>query len=230
MRLNIRLKKILRISQHLFAGFIAFVLAYSVSSSSIVITGADGDYSYNLYKSDRSRAYEESLLFNNILGNNASNVLRLVAERSQFENGGTYDGNKKIDVTAYINRAFMLPGDYITAVYYISDILKWGQSGISVETRNFTEEESAAFLSQSTTYTHLKNNNVSGGVNSFLNSQIDDNTLTFTVAGNGNYEAGSHNILISRYQTVDGKNIEDIVSSWDEYIVYLYTGDNRRYY
>lgn len=36
MRLNIRLKKILRISQHLFAGFIAFVLAYSVSSSSIV--------------------------------------------------------------------------------------------------------------------------------------------------------------------------------------------------
>ncbi len=219
MRLNIRLKKILRISQHLFAGFIAFVLAYSVSSSSIVITGADGDYSYNLYKSDRSRAYEESLLFNNILGNNASNVLRLVAERSLFENGGTYDGNKKIDVTAYINRAFMLPGDYITAVYYISDILKWGQSGISVETRNFTEEESAAFLSQSTTYTHLKNNNVSGGVNSFLNSQIDDNTLTFTVAGNGNYEAGTHNILISRYQTVDGKNIEDIVSSWDEYIL-----------
>ena len=219
MQLNVRLKKILRISQHILAGFIAFVLAYSISSSSIVITGADGDYSYNLYKSDRSRTYEDSLLFNNILGNNAANVLRLVAERSQLESSGSYDSDKKIDVTAYVNRATMLPGDYITAVYYLSDILKWGQNGITVENRSFTAEESAKFLSDSTTYTHLKSNNVSGGMNSFLNSQLEDNTLTFTVAGNGNYEAGTHNILISRYQTVDGKNIEDIVSSWDEYIL-----------
>ena len=219
MKLNVRLKKILKITQHLLAGFIAFVLAYSISSSGIVITGADGDYSYNLYKSDRSRVYEDSLLFNNILGNNAANVLRLVAERSQLESNGTYDSDKKIDVTAYVNRATMLPGDYITAVYYLSDILKWGQSGISVENRTFTQEESAKFLSDSTTYTHLKSNNVSGGMNSYLNSQLEDNTLTFTVAGNGDYEAGTHNILISRYQTVDGKNIEDIVSNWDEYIL-----------
>jgi signal transduction histidine kinase len=219
MQLNVRLKRILKISQHLLAGFIAFVLAYSISSSGIVITGADGDYSYNLYKSDRSRVYEDSLLFNNILGNNAANILRLVAIRSQMETSGSYDSNKKIDVTAYVNRASMLPGDYITAVYYLSDILKWGQSGIAVENRSFSETESAKFLNQSTTYTHLKNNNVSGGMNSYLNSQLDDNTLTFTVAGNGIYEAGNHNILISRYQTVDGKNIEDIVSNWDEYIL-----------
>ncbi|WP_029233615.1 sensor histidine kinase [Butyrivibrio sp. VCB2006] len=219
MQLSNKLKKTLRFSQHILAGFIAFVLAYSISSSSIVITGADGDYSYNLYKSDRSRAYEESLLFNNILGNNAANVLRLVAERSQLETGAVFDGDKKVDVTAYVNRASMLPGDYITAVYYLSDILKWGQNGITVETRDFTSEQSAKFLSSSTTYTHLKNNNVSGGMNSYLNSQQDDNTLTFSVAGNGNYEAGSHDILISRYQTVDGKNIDDIVSNWDEYIL-----------
>ncbi len=219
MRLTDKVKKVLRIFHHVLAGFIAFVLAYTITGSSIVLTGADGDYTYNLYSSDRNRTYEESLLFNNILGNNSANILRLVAERTQLETDGEYDSNKQIDVTAYVNRASMLPGDYITAIYYLSDIVKWGQRGITVETREFTEEESAEFLSGSTTYYHIQNNSVTGGMNSYLNSQMDDNILKFSISGNSSFDNGSHNILLSRYQTVDGKNIEDIVSNWNEYSV-----------
>lgn len=219
MRLTVNLKRMLKVFQHILAGFIAFVLAYSISGSSIVLTGADGDYTYNLYKSDRTKSYEESLLFNNIFGNNAASVLRLVAQRSQMETAGVYDGEKEVDVTAYVNRFTMLPGDYITGVYHLSDLLKWGQSGIDVEVREFTQDEARAFLSGATTYTHVNNNSVAGGMNSYLNSQIKDNTLTFTISGNSVVDSGIHNILISRYQTVDGKNIEDIVSNWDEYIL-----------
>lgn len=219
MRLTKRHKRVLRIFQHFLAGFVAFVLSFSISGSSIVITGADGDYSYNLYKSDRTRVFEESLLFNNIFGNNTANIIRLAAERSLMETAGAYDGDKKVDVTAYVNRASMLPGDYITAVYTLSDLLKWGQSGINIEVRQFTQEEAQNFLSSSTTYTHMNNNSVTGGMNSYLNSQIEGNTLTFKVSSSLSPEAGVHNILISKYLTTDGKNIEDIVSNWDEYIL-----------
>ena len=210
--------RLIRWVQHFIAAFIAFVIAYSVAGSNIMIRGINGSYSYNLYESDKNRDYEDSYLFNNILGNNISDVLRHVAVKTQIETNGQYDSQKKIDVTAYVNRGANLSSDYVTAVYYLSDLLKWAQSGFKYETRNFTEEDSANFLSPTTTYTHLKNNTNSGGMNSYLNSQIDGNSINFTLSGNSTpKEGGEHTYLIPRYQTVDGKNIENIVSTWEEY-------------
>ncbi len=210
-------RTIITLMQHALAAFIAFALVFIFAGTSIVISGSKGDYSYTLYESDRNRKYEDSYLFNNILGNNLADVLRLVAIRSQLETSGEYDSEKTIDVTAYVNRGTTLPGDYITAVYSVSDLLKWAQSGFDYETRSFTEAESAEFLSKTTTYTHLKNNLMSGGMNSYLSSGLSDNSVTFTISGNSSDSAGTHNILVSRYQTVDDKNIEDLVSNWEEY-------------
>ncbi len=209
--------KVIRFIQHLLAALIAFTVAYSIVGSSIVISGLNGDYTYNLYESDRSRDYEESYLFNNILGNNLTDALRLVAVRTQLETGGVYDEKKKIDVTAYVNRGTNISGDYITAVYYLSDLLKWAQGGFEYKTKTFTDAEAQEFLSPNTIYTHLKTNVYSGGMNSYLNSQIEDNSLTFEIAGSSAPGGGEHTYLLSRYQTVDGKNIEDIVSTWEEY-------------
>ncbi len=212
----VRLRTV-RCLQHVLAGIIAFIVAYTIAGSSIMIQGINGYQSYNLYESDRNRDYEGSYLFNNILGNNVSDVLRHVAIRSQLETNGQYDDKKKIDVTAYVNRGASLSGDYITAVYYLSDLLKWAQSGFNYETKVFSAGESAEFLSSSTTYTHLKSNGYSGGMNSYLNSQIEGNSLNFAISGNSLPSDGEHTYLLSRYQTVDGKNIEDIVSTWEEY-------------
>ncbi len=209
--------RVIRILQHIFAAVLAFIIAYSIAGTSIMVQGLNGYYSYNLYESDRTRSYEESYLFNNILGNSVSDILRHVAVKTQLETEGQYDDRKQIDVTAYVNRGATLSGDYVTAVYNLSDLLKWAQSGFKYETRNFTEAESAEFLNSSTTYTHLKNNNFSGGMNSYLNSQIEGNSLTFSISGNSVPSGGEHTYLLSRYQTVDGKNIEDIVSNWEEY-------------
>ncbi len=207
----------IRFTQHILAALLAFIVVYCIIGTSIMIRGINGYYTYNLYESDRNRAYEDSYLFNNILGNNISDIAKHVAICTQLENKGEYDSKKTVDVTAYVNRGANLSSDYITAVYYLSDLLKWAQSGFKYETKNFSATESASFLSEQTTYTHIKNNSYSGGMNSYLNSQIEDNQMTFSVKGKGNAEPGEHTYLLSRYQTVDGKNIENIVSSWQEY-------------
>lgn len=207
----------IRVGQHLLAAVIALFITLTATGSGIMISGAKGDYSYNLYESDRKRSYEESYLFNNILGNNLSDIIRLAAEKSQLEVRGEYDEDKRIDVTAYVNRNSVLSGDYITAVYRVSDLLKWAQAGFTYETRSFTEEESAHFLSSSTVYTHLKNNMAAGGMNSYLSSQMENNSAVFAVSGNSTGGGGEHSVLLQRYQTITGKNIENMVSDWDEY-------------
>ena len=123
-RINVR-----SVIQHFLAAFIVLVLLFSMLGTNILINGVNGDVSYSLHEADKSRAYEESYLFNNILGNNISNVLRLVAQRSQVETDGQYDGDKIIDVTAYVNRGSVLLGGYVTAHYHLSDLLKWAQNG-----------------------------------------------------------------------------------------------------
>ncbi len=207
----------IRILQHCLAAIIAFIISYALVGSSVMISSQNGYYSYNIYESDKGRSYEDSYLFNNILGNNMSDVLKLAAIRSQIETAGIYDDKKKIDVTAYVNRKSNLSGDYITAVYYLKDLLKWAQNGFNFETKDFTDEEAREFLGSTTTYTHLKNNVYSGGMNSYLNSQIEGNSVVFSVASNTIVSGGQHTYLLPRYQTVDGRNVEDIVSNWDEY-------------
>ena len=135
-----------KILQHLLMAFIAFGLTFAFAGTSIVISTARNDYSYNLYESDRNRTYEDSYLFNNIFGNNLSDVFKLVAERTQLETAGEYDGDKVVDVTAFVNRGTTLPGDYITAKYSLSDLLKWSQSGFQYEKRNFSERFRAHFF------------------------------------------------------------------------------------
>ena len=131
---------IIRIIQHVLAAFIAFAVAMIFTGSSMIISGPKGDYSYNLYESDKNRNFEDSYLFNNILGNNISDLARLLAIRTQLENKGEYDGEKSVDVTAYVNRYSTLSGDYITAVYKLSDLIKWAEGGFTYENRNFTKE------------------------------------------------------------------------------------------
>lgn len=207
----------IRIFQHILAAFVVFIVISAVVGTSVVINSAGKDISYNLYESDRSRSYEESYLFNNIFGNNMSNVFRLVAERTQLETKGQYDGKKVIDVTAYVSKGSVLPGDYITANYYLSDLLNWGKSGFEYKKMKFTPEDSKAFLSRTTTYTHLNNNVISGGMNSYLSSQLDDNSFTFPISASTDPEGGEYNILTTRYKTTDGKEIQNLVSTWEDY-------------
>lgn len=213
-------QRTLKLIQHIVLAAAVGIIAYTSVESNVYISGLNGKYSYSLNENRTAqKKYEDSYLFNNILGNNVSNAIRLTAIKSQLETDGKYDPDKKIDVTAYVNRGTSLPGDYITAVYKISDLLKWSSSGFEYSTVSI-DDSRESFLNNTTTYTHLKNNIMSGGMNSFLNSQIPDNSETQVISGNSinnNAENGSHTVLINRYKTVDGKNVEDLVSDWSDY-------------
>ena len=131
----------LAVLQHLAAAGLAFLLVLLFAGQTVILPSARGNVSYDLYESDRSRAYEDSLLFNNILGNNIATVARFVAIRSQIETAGSYDGEKQVDVTAYVNRGTTLPGDYITGIYSVANLLKWAQNGFDYETRVMSPAE-----------------------------------------------------------------------------------------
>jgi len=110
----------LQLIQHFMAGIMAFIIIFAITGTNIIIDGLNGEYSFNLKEADRDKEYEESYLFNNILGNNIENIIRLTAIRSQMETNGEYDSEKEVDVTAFVNRGTTLPGDYISATYTLS--------------------------------------------------------------------------------------------------------------
>ncbi|SEK46645.1 Signal transduction histidine kinase [Butyrivibrio sp. ob235] len=205
---------ILRIFQHIcFAAVVALVFYIYKGST---FTGTDGVV-YNLQKDDIGKEYADSELFNSILFDNLRNAVELAAYQTLFETDGVYNGDKNIDVTAFINRNTVLQSDYITAVYPVSNLIKWSQNGFEYDDANFTTKESKDFLSATTVYTHLLKNNAEGGMNAFLNSQLENNAVRTNVKEVDKDGAGSHTVLIPRYKTINGENIEDIVSGWDEY-------------
>ncbi|WP_049946021.1 sensor histidine kinase [Butyrivibrio sp. WCD2001] len=205
---------ILRIFQHIcFAAVVALVF-YIYKGSTFTGTGG---VVYNLQKDDIGKEYADSELFNSILFDNLRNAVELAAYQTLFETDGVYNGDKNIDVTAFINRNTVLQSDYITAVYPVSNLIKWSQNGFEYDDANFTTKESKDFLSATTVYTHLLKNNAEGGMNAFLNSQLENNAVRTNVKEVDKDGAGSHTVLIPRYKTINGENIEDIVSGWDEY-------------
>ncbi len=213
--MNWKSRNILRIFQHLSLAIVIGCIFYVHTGSEI--TGKDG-FVYDLRNEDNRVSYEDSVIFNDIMDHNIDEVLYLISSSTLLENDGEYDPNKSIDVTAFVNRNSILQSDYITGVYKVSDLIKWSQNGFEYEERDFSGNENQKFLADTTVYTHLMKNNAENGMNSFLNSQLENNTvranINISTLGDG---SGTHTILIPRYRTVYDENIEDIVSSWDGY-------------
>ena len=106
------------------AGIAALIVA-DASATRVTVQTLEGARYYRFYDADEGRAFEDSILFNNIFGGAVSDALRLCAIRAQMETGGVYDGTKIIDVTAYVHRNdTALPDDYITAEYRLADLLR----------------------------------------------------------------------------------------------------------
>ncbi len=210
----------LHVLQHI-ALVTAVVLAVTVLAGSYLsLPSRKGVERYSLIGEDRSAAFEDSRLFNHLLGNNISDVICYGAIRSQMETEGVFDPKKEIDITAFAGRYGELPQEYITARYYLDDLLKWAQAGLEYEDVWMSGEEVNRFLSSGRTLTKLDPGN-SGA--KYLTSDLTGATQVVDVSGNLldpsdlEREDVQENILKNRHRTVDGKNIENFVSSWEEY-------------
>lgn len=206
-----------------FALAVAFAVL-AVFSSRVRITTMEGTTSYYLTGQMQQEDFADSDLFMDLFENQIYHIVRYGTIRSQLETNGKLDLKKEIDITAYANRLKGVPADeYITASYYLEDLIRWGQYGIQYETCDYMSgEEADAFLSR--TRTVARTTSINTGKDNIFNSDLSRNVQIMDVSGNSIYgqdmvreDVYGKQLLVNRYPTVDGKNIEDCVSSWEEY-------------
>lgn len=215
---------LLHLLQHISL-MLAVVLGIGVIYGSYIRinTRKDQQY-YNLHEEEKNITFEQSRIFNDILGKEITDIICYGAIRGQMETDGKFDAKKKVDVTAFAERYAGTASEYITANYYLEDLLKWAKNGFEYEDVFMTGEEADRFLSRKNIVTTVDyGDEYSGGVISYLNSDLESVTKVVDVSGNlldseGNMrEDVQATVLNNRYHTIDKKSIEDHVSSWDEY-------------
>ncbi len=230
----------MRILQHLSLAVMALCVLVIAIGSTVRIQGfrSNGSYtrSYILDFSERNKEYEESGLFGSIFGYAVADIIRYGVVSSQLETEGEFDGSKIVDVTAYNYRDIGLPEQYVTAEYYLEDLLKWASYGFEYST---IEQQADQFLAEQTRVTVIdpQSQYYNTSDASYLKSDIGSYTLVSDVSANqlwaGEYDNGdggytdsadsdgdgntAHNILINRYKTAEGKNLEEYVSDWELY-------------
>ena len=215
-------KILLHILQHTCFIWAVVAAAMVLLGSLVVIDGRKGTSTYRLKTEKQGTLFEDSEMFNQLLGNSAADIICYGAIRAQLETDGKFDPKKQIDVTAFADRYEGTSKEYITAVYYLDDLIKWKQNGLEYEDVYMTGIEADQFLSRTRTVTKVDVKE--GGNTSYLNSDLESVTTVVDVSGNILVDYNNPiredvlaTILKNRYHTVEGKNIEDYVSSWGEY-------------
>lgn len=218
-------KNILHILQHLCFVGAAVAGALFLFGGFVEVNLKSGRELYRLSMKDSYTDFEDSEVFNRILGKSVTDIICYGTIRGQMETDGKFDPEKEVDVTAFAGRYEGMKREYITARYYLNDLIKWAQNGFEYNEVYMPAEEVDKFLSRYRTVTVIDEEaqNYEGGTISYLNSDIESYIQVVDVSGNVLAEGGSirndtnADVLSNRYHTVEGKNIEDYVSSWDEY-------------
>ncbi|MDE6748512.1 MAG: HAMP domain-containing histidine kinase [Lachnospiraceae bacterium] len=236
----------LQFLQHLLITAAAVILLVVVSGSAIIVHDLYGNrrfsFTYTLVDIDPNKSYEDSDMFCSIFSKAVTDIIRFGVLRSQMETDGKFDSKKIIDVTAYNNRTSAMPEKYVTAEYYLGDLLKWENYGLTYDTYSDDSKELKNFLNNYTIVTMLERN-IQSGISvdyyymktpeGIYTSNVSGNSLTMDTTTYGNADTTTnitsnstdesvtvsedHDILINKYKTVDGKNIEDYTAEWESY-------------
>lgn len=258
----------MRIVQHMALAAVTLSVFVVAIGSTVRIQGFRSVGNYMLDSSDQDKEYEESELFGTIFGYAVADIIRYGVVSSQLETDGAFDGSKIVDVTAYNYRDIGLPEQYVTAEYYLEDLLKWANYGFEYSVTEMSKQQADQFLSDLTRVTVIdpKSEYYNTSDASYLKSDIGSYTFVNDVSANQlwveNYDdAGgaedydgfvegyisaeeavsirkeaevvseteiadeaesdealyTHNILVNRYKTAEGKNLEEYVSDWELY-------------
>lgn len=250
-----------RILQHVALAVMALSLVVTVASTTVRIEGFHRDGSYTSYTarySGKDKKFEDSELFNTIFGHAMADIIRFGVVSSQLETEGTFDGGKVVDVTAYNCRDTGLPEQYVTANYYLEDLLKWANYGFEYTPTDMTKEQAEKFLAPMTKVTTVdsKSEYYNTSDASYLKSDIQSYTFVNDVSANQILAPGgedgdgfvadyqpvnelstleeevqeiadsmtedgtpvyTYDVMVNRYKTVEGKNLEEYVSDWKLY-------------
>lgn len=237
---------VLHLLQHIMAVIAVICVAIINLNAVHVLEDGTGRTEVVMYPWETGEDFENSAIFDTYLRKNLFHVSRLSAIKNQLETNGQYDGRKKIDIYAYVNRKndSQFTSD-VPAVYYLEDLIKWNEYGFYFEevageygagTGLLLEGEAASEeIVQEAEYWEAGN--------TVQESRIEIEEVQSSAADSAAVESSAsksyivestdssdsstkikiqytHEKLVERYQTVDGKTIEDLVSGYDEYLDY----------
>ncbi len=150
-------KIVLFLIQQIVAVIAALCITSVVVGAMVNVTGKFDKYEFFLNPFEYDMEFEESDIYNTVLACGIRDAVRMSVIKSQLEKDGEFDGNKEIDVTAYVNRAEQLSGQYVTANYRLEDLLKWGKYGFEYTGKVFdSTAEMNSFLADETIYTQYE--------------------------------------------------------------------------
>lgn len=183
---NRAMRMLLCILQHIMLGVMIFALLVVACGSTVKVDGFRGNIAFNVYTQGEGTDYEESSIFNNIFGYAVADIIRYGVMSSQLETDGQFDGRKIIDVTAYNYRDIGLPEQYVTADYYLEDLLKWSNYGFEWSNSEMTKTQAENFLASQTRVTVMdpqsKYYNTSDA--NYLKSDVGSYTFVNDVSSN----------------------------------------------
>ena len=123
--------KFITIAVQLIAAVVMVVSFCSVFLfTTITIPNSFGDFKYTIDFFNTDTEYEDSDYFHTMLSNQVSEMIRYAVIRNQMETDGVFNGKKVIDIEEYAKRYESVKKNYISAPYYLEDLIKWGQYGI----------------------------------------------------------------------------------------------------
>lgn len=229
------IRMICRIIQHVMLAVMALALVVTVASTTVRIEGfrSNGSYTSYTHYAGKEKNFEDSELFNTIFGYAMADVIRLGVVSSQLETEEVFDGGKVVDVTAYNCRDIGLPEQYVTANYYLEDLLKWANYGFEYIPTDMTREQADNFLAPMTKVTTMdsKSKYYNTSDASYLKSDIQSYTFVSDVSANQIFSPGSDegDGFVSGYQPVNELNtleetkISEVIDSVNEDGVPIYT-------
>ncbi len=128
--------------QHVLALMISILVAVIVMNSYIIVDNMYGEQiRYNIAFLENSEAFVESDIFTEMFRSSINDITQFAVIKGQMETDSTFDGNKLVDVTEYVNRKTNKSDCPITAVYSLEDLIKWGRYGTAMLEWNFQSKK-----------------------------------------------------------------------------------------
>ena len=109
---------LLLFTQHCMAVFAAICVAVIICNAYFEVNGITNSYSYTFFPWDGNNSYETSPVFNNVFQTSVDDIITMSVIKTQLETDGKFDGKKKIDIAAYVNRREQGQEQGLSAEYY----------------------------------------------------------------------------------------------------------------
>ena len=143
---NRPMKHILLECAQLVAAFlVAVMVSVVVLNSYILVENMYGEkVGYYISPLRSTDGFVESGIFKEMFCNTVDDITRLAVIKEQLETNGEFDGEKRIDVTEYVNLKSLNSKCKTTAIYALEDLVRWGKYGVEYQDVRFDSKR--AFL------------------------------------------------------------------------------------